>query len=181
MQADFLRSYETPGSNFDFKLELVDCKTNRPYNSAGGEEIELKVGSCIEFKITNVGLVGAYYSLIDIQPNNEMTLLIPSADLGTTAEEYYLKPGESFTTNYIITIYEPLGNETLKLITSKVPQDLSGIMTNKGRTTRGFKDLDPFEKILAATYNETSTRGVKVRKPKSDEIGTSSLYFKITQ
>jgi archaellum component FlaF (FlaF/FlaG flagellin family) len=180
VQGNFLRSYENV-SNYDFKIEIIneDCSTNKELGVITNEDIELKVGSCVQFKITNKGINGAYFSLLDIQPDNQINVLIPDYRGGFTAEEFYLKPGESYSISF--NIGDPLGNETLKLITSKEPQDLSGIIVSQGKSTRGFKEKNPFEEMLSATFDERGTRGMKVRKPSCDEVGTSTLYFKIVK
>ena len=184
-QGKFLRSYENPNAKFDFKIELVkvDCETEEELEISDLENgnLELYLGSCIRFKITNQGITGAYFSLLDIQPDNVVNLVIPATSLGYTAEEYYLKAGASFTTDYIVEIGAPIGLETLKLIASKKPQDLSGIIASQGKSTRGFSSMDPFEQLLAASFGSKATRGAKVRQAKKDELGVSTLFFEIKQ
>ncbi len=183
LQGKFLKSYDNEISKFDFSLALVsvDCQSQQPNIINPTDEINVKVGSCVKFKITNNGITGGYFSLLDIQPDNIINLIIPAVKIGYTAEEYYLKPGDAFTTDYIVEIGEPLGEETLKLIVSKTPQDLSGIIMTQGKSKRGIGTLDPFEQLLNASYNPVSMRGAKVRQSEGDEIGTSTLFFKIVK
>lgn len=179
IQGDFLKSYENPRSNLDFSLEIVivNCEDNSPIKSISQQDGTLKIGSCVQFKVTNDGVKGGYFSLIDIQPDNIINLVTPAVDYGYTADEYYLKPGDSYTTNYTIEIAHPAGQETLKLISSKAPLDLSGIMSSQGKSTRGLRELNAFEKMFAQTYN-INTRGVRVKKSK-EEVGAKTLYFNI--
>ena len=181
MQGKFIRSYENPTSKYNFSLELVpiECNTQKVLNLNKAGDMVVKLGSCVKFKITNTGVSGAYFSLIDIQPDNVLNVVIPAINLGYTAEEYYLKAGESYTTDYHIKISEPLGDETLKLVTSKTPQDLSGIISTEGKSKRGFKSLDSFEKMLSISYDLTHGTPTNQRKPIGEEIGTNTLYFKI--
>lgn len=181
IQGRFLKSYENPNSHheFDLSIVIVDCATNEEIKSINKQEGELPIGSCVQFKVTNTGLQGAYFSLIDIQPDNMINLIAPAVDLGYTADEYYLKAGESYTTGYTIEIAQPSGQETIKLISSKNPLDLSGIISSQGKSTRGIANRSPFEKMFSATYNVT-TRGTKIRR-KGEEVGTKTLYFNIVE
>ena len=181
IQGNFLKGYENPNSRheFDLSIVIVDCKTNKEIKSISNQEGKLPIGSCVQFKVTNIGLQGAYFSLIDIQPDNMINLIAPAVDLGYTADEYYLKAGASYTTSYTIEIAQPSGQETIKLISSKSPLDLSGIISSQGKSTRGIASKNPFEKMFAATYNVT-TRGAKIKR-KDEEVGTKTLYFNIVE
>ena len=182
VQGKFLRSYENPLSNFDFSLEIeeIDCETGVTTKALKSSEISLKVGTCVRFVVKNNGVVGAYFSIIDIQPDNIINLVTPAIDLGYTADEYYLKPGGTYATNYPIEIAQPSGEETLKVISSKNPLDLAGIIRTQGKSTRGVQNLDPFEAFMASSY-QTNTRGAKIKKQSGEEVGTKTLFFNIVE
>lgn len=182
-QAQFLRSYNIE-SDFDLNLEIiaVDCKSpdnEKPISI--DSEIELRLGLCIKFKITNHGKKKSYFSLIDIQSDHTTNVVIPTVSLGYTAEEYFLAPGESFITDFHLQIGEPLGSETLKLIASKNPMDLSSIIQSSGNATRGLGDLHPFEKMLLSSKSHSSTRGMVIRKSNVSDIGVKTIYFEIVK
>lgn len=188
VQGKILRSYDNPESNLKLKLEILktSCEnsTTNTDKTLNNTSLELSVGTCIKFKITNTGTKKAYFSLIDIQPDNVVNLVIPAIDLGYTASEYFLEPGDSYITDYSIEIGEPYGDETLKLISSSAPLDLSGVITREGQAaSRGLVsplvNMHPFESLLASTYLNSGTRGTRVKKASSEEIGTQTLYFKI--
>lgn len=181
IQGNFLKSYENPVSNheFDLAIVIVDCNTSKKLKSISNQDGDLPIGSCVQFKVTNTGIQGAYFSLIDIQPDNMINLIAPAVDQGYTADEYYLKPGASYITSYNSEIAQPAGQETIKLISSKSPLDLSGIISSRGQSTRGIATKNPFEQMFAETYNVT-TRGVKIKR-KGEEVGTKTLYFNIVE
>ena len=181
IQGNFLKGYENPSSNHEFALEIVivDCNTSKELKSISNQDGNLPIGSCVQFKVTNTGLSGAYFSLIDIQPDNMINLIVPAAEYKYTADEYYLKAGASYTTNYTIKIAQPAGQETLKLISSKSPLDLSGIISSQGKSSRGIATKNPFEQMFAETYN-VNTRGAKIKR-KGEEVGTKTLYFNIVE
>ena len=179
-QSSFLRSYNFEKSAFDFSLRvnIVDCSNIKSVEFKNPEIVT--VGDCVQFEITNDGISGAYFSLLDIQPDNLLNLVIPAIDLGYTADEYYLEAGETYTTNYPIEIAQPLGEETLKLVLSKNPLQLHTIMATQGRSTRGLGDLSNFEKIMVSTYN-TNARGGKIKRNPVEEVGTKTIFFKIVE
>ncbi len=185
-QGKILRSYNRPESNFTFNLEILEtnCEesNSKTEHALDKESLSIPIGTCIKFKITNTGKEKAYFSLIDIQPDNVINLVIPAIDLGYTASEYFLEPGESYTTDYSIEIAEPYGDETLKLICSDAPLNLSGII-NGSPTSRGLGNplvnRNPFEALLESTYLENNTRGARVKKASAEQIGTETIYFKI--
>lgn len=180
LQAKFLRSFNSDLSDFDFQLSIVqvDCQTEESLIQDQENETKLKVGSCIKFKIRNNGLVGAYFSLIDIQPDNVINLVIPAVHLDYTASEYYLKPGEDFVTSYAAQIAEPLGEETLKLITSKKPLEIADIIASQGNMKKGIKQLNDFEQQFATSFHKSNEAIIRSNK---DALGVVTLYLSIVE
>lgn len=178
MQSSFLRSYHHEKSSFDFslKINIVDCDNITSVKNVNPEVV--KVGDCIQFEITNEGISGAYFSLLDIQPDNLINLVIPAVELGYTANEYYLDAGETYATNYKIEIAQPLGEETLKLVLSKNPLQLHTIISTQGKSTRGIGDMTNFEKIMVSTFN-TNIKGSKIKRNPNEKVGTKTVFFKI--
>lgn len=119
--------------------------------------------------------------MIDIQSDHTTNVVIPTISMGYTAEEYFLAPGESFTTDFHLQIGEPIGLETLKLITSKNPLDLSSIIQSTGNATRGIGDLHPFEKMLLSSKSHSTTRGIVIKKSNVSDIGVETLFFEIVE
>ncbi len=177
-QSSFLRSYNYEKSAFDFSLRIntVDCSNIKNVKSENPEMVT--VGDCVQFEIINDGISGAYFSLLDIQPDNLLNLVIPAVELGYTADEYYLDAGETYATNYEIKIAQPLGEETLKLVLSKNPLQLHTIISTQGKSTRGMGDMTNFEKIMVSTYN-TNVRGAKIKRNPVEEVGTKTIFFTI--
>ncbi len=182
-QGKYLRSFESDASSYLLTTEIieVDCndESNQLQSFNSQSSIQIEIGTCIKLKISNEGTKPAYFSMLDIQPDNVVNVIIPAVELGYTADEYYLKPGETFITDYSIEIGEPFGDEVLKLIGSNEPLDLSGIIRSRGASTRGPSSDHPFEALMAATFQEESTRGAKIRKPSIEEVGTETVYFQI--
>ena len=184
-QGKYIKSFDTENAALKFNLQIIEVDPNdqnreiKTHNA--GSHIELKVGTAVKFRVENQGTKGAFFSLLDIQPDNLINLVIPAVGLGYTADEYYLKPGETYTTDYVIEIYEPFGEETLKLISTKKPMDLSGIIQNQGQATRGSGEMNNFETLLSSSFNGSTTRGAKVKSTGEQSLSTKTLFFKIVK
>ncbi len=180
-QGAFIRDFDQNSAKIDFSLEclIVDCDSGKTTKYVPGINSNLTLGTCVKFKITNNGSVGAYYSLVDVQPDNRVNLIIPFENYRYTAEEYYLEGGQSYTTDFIIEIAEPLGEELIKLICSKSPMDLSIIADKTDTNMRGFGEINFFEASIKSTLKEQAFRGAKVKRVKKDEISTESIFFSI--
>lgn len=180
-QGKYIRSFVSDNSFLNLTLEIkqVDCEDQK--NELDEPTDQISVGSCIKLRVSNEGKKAAYFSVLDIQPDNYINLIIPAVTLGYTPSEYYLEPGEVFETNYTIEIAPPYGNELMKLISTDEPVDLSAIMRSKGSQTRGNAPDHSFGQIMASTYGGTQTRGAKVKKPSLDEVGTFDKFFKIIE
>lgn len=182
-QGKYLKSLESSVIGYDFVVELVliDCTTKQPLPSSTATSNILPVGSCVQFEVSNEGLKGAYFSLIDIQPDNVVNIIAPATYLGYTADEYFLKPGETYRTDYPIEIGQPYGEETVKLIASASPLDLSAVITTQGKATRGLANSGPLEQIFAESYGSYGTRGMSTARKTGQQLTTKTLHFKIVQ
>lgn len=182
-QGQFLREFEQVNRRHDFQLQLilVDCRSGAVVKEVSEQDSELPIGTCVQFKITNKGIKGAYFSLIDIQSDNIVNIIAPATELGYTADEYYLEPGSEYVTDYLIEIAQPAGQEALKLLSSDKPLDLSRVIRTKGQSTRGLTDSNPLEQLFADTYGSVKTRGISVKKSHATAIGAQTLYFHIVE
>ncbi len=181
-QGKFIKNFDTGSAGYQFQLSLVevDPDTENPIKEYGPDEnIQLEIGTNIKIKVSNLGRKAGYFSLLDIQPDNQLNLLIPAVELGYTADEYYLAAGESYTTDYVIEVSKPIGGEMLKLICSKDALNLSHLLSSGGQTSRGFDQLNDFEHALVESFKLESSRGAKIKKKKGGQVGVFSLHFEI--
>ncbi|WP_430412327.1 caspase family protein [Kordia sp.] len=118
--------------------------------------IVFKEGDNTYIDIKNNSKMALYYTLLDIQPNNIINILIPED--GYTANDFHLKAGESY--KHQIEFYPPYGTEIFKLVASEQPLDLRPILRTKGKEA-GKKNPNPFELLFKDSYknNERLTRG----------------------
>lgn len=107
-----------------------------------------------------------YYTVIDIQPNNQVNVLIPGRR--DQPEDFLISQEDTIKLEKIFTIGPPYGVDVLKVIASDVPLDLRSIFETRGKAagTRG-RGKSPFEKIVEGTYN---AEGNKKRGPQEEAI-----------
>lgn len=148
----------------------------------------LNEGDHFKVKFINEGRKNAYISLLDIQPDNIVNLIIPGEK--ETAEEYVVAAKDSLELSYIFEIGKPYGVEVFKLIATEEPVNLSPIVTNRGGDAargeivgrRGGGKVHPLEELLINSYkaedgeNTRSTITTNV-PPSSGHI--ENLVFRI--
>ena len=169
-QAKFLKGYDNPSSSYKFDIKLWKTNCDHPIKDENQlKKVKhnlLKIGECIQIGIENIGTKPAYFSLLDIQPNNEINLIIPNPYSNKTAEDHFLNPGQSYLTDFIIDVAEPIGEETLKLIVTENPIHLLPIISNHKKYTRGAKTLDLFQDMQKEANN-------------LEDVGVETLFFEI--
>jgi hypothetical protein len=120
-----------------------------------------------------------YYTIIDLMPDNEVTVLIPG-DIDQP-QDYLLRAGEKKTIKDIqVDEITPEGKEFFKVIFSKTPLDLRSVF--KRSKTRGDGSLHSFENVLDDMLTD-SQEGSHTRSSfstvKAEEIGILTTGFTI--
>jgi hypothetical protein len=174
-----IETEEGTGRYKKIKIEEVERGDVRDYIKNG--MFELKEGDHFRLRITNHGDELAYFTILDIQPDNQINVLIPSR--GFPAAEFKIKPGETIELGNIYKIYPPYGLETFKLIASREPMDLSSVVSNKGAGTRGEK-ASPFTELLKSTYKENTRGAGNADQGESlppEEVNIFNMVFRIVE
>jgi metacaspase-1 len=178
-QAQFIRNLEQ--ENQQLKLELsfsLQTRNKRAVkhsfrmdslkNAAG--HIIIKNGDEVKIKITNKGTKPAYYTLLDIQPDNVVNVLFPGA--AESPSDYYLKPGEEFIIPKTVKFSPPTGHEVFKLIATKNPVNLRPLDQRRSHNT---PSTDPFETLINLSYYNEETRSAQ-GKTSSIPAGQVNIY-----
>ncbi|HKK88636.1 MAG TPA: caspase family protein [Saprospiraceae bacterium] len=173
-QCQFLRKFEETNYSISMDIQLVDQKTKQALTNQ-----QLRVGSELELSVRNTGLREVYFSIIDIQPDNVINMLVPPANGRYTAEEFYLLPGQEMTIPYHLRIAPPLGKDVLKLILTEKPVNLNAIISNKGNRRSMGQAQSPFERLLALSYN--NTRSYKRPRLKTGSLAVHGYVFEIVE
>ena len=167
-KARYLRKLELFNPEMNVQLELLPVKKYEKQSGIyvatefGKQEdkningqVEYKEGNLFIFKIKNKGIRAVYFQIIDIQPDNSVSVLIPSE--GVSEGDMKIEAGKTIVfTSKIMQIGKPLGTDMFKIIASPEPMyNLRNIIENK-KSTRGAAK-SPFE-ILAQNISK-GTRG----------------------
>ena len=168
-QAKFLRPLEVSDDRLSLTLDFLG-KDGQPLHSN-----QFKIGTELRLRIRNTGSAPCYFSLLDIQPDNQLNVIIPA---GKPAVDYYLAPGSHYDYPELLEVSEPMGTEVLKLIASEQPLDLSGIVQ-----TRGVEGLGkhPFEVLLRKTYLRDGSRGSRTENVPGGGVAVGSVVVVISQ
>lgn len=195
-QASYIRGLDITDSKMDVKFEFIPIETveeggktkektrgdiQSKIDSSG--VMTFKAGEAYKIKVSNNSNKLLYFSIIDIQPDNVINLVVPNANTGRMPIEYQVKPGETLVLgdDDIIVFYPPIGNEVFKLIATEKPLDLSTIIKTRGESSRGEKDGNPFVELFSESFKSGGSRGPGMPNVHSGSANVYSVTFKITE
>ena len=185
-KAKYLKQLQLINLDIDVKLELLPVKNyeekdggyvateyGKQKDKTINGQTEYKNGELFIFKVINKGYKEAYFQIMDIQPNNEVSILIPGK--GMNEGDFKIEGGQTIIfTSKIMQIGKPFGTDMFKIIVSPKPMyNLRNIIENK-KSTRGSKT--PFE-ILSQNIS-TGTRGNKPISVPVNTVNTHSVIIK---
>ncbi|MBK9017591.1 MAG: DUF4384 domain-containing protein [Saprospiraceae bacterium] len=138
VQCKFLRTLEMKEEELDIQLAFLplgkDSNALQIQSLADGDLTHFKVGEKFKLLIENKGTSDAYYTVLDIQPDNIITVIIPHNCSGRAANEFHIQPGERQEYECTFVASPPLGTDILKLIATQEPLDLTSIESRRGLT-----------------------------------------------
>lgn len=166
-QAKFLRPMEVQDSRLGLTLEFL-LPNGQP---AIGNRF--KLGEELRLRIRNTGSAPCYFSVLDIQPDNQLNVIVPA---GKPAADYYLAPGGQYDYPELVVVSKPIGTEVLKLIASEQPLDLSYIVATRGVSATG---QHPLEVLLRKTYLRDGSRGSETSNLPGGGVAVGSVLVEI--
>jgi hypothetical protein len=179
LRANFLRNLEIDNK---VKNPNIECLLTREGNEVviDGLKNKIKIGSMMKLRITNNSDKGQYFSVIDIQPDHIINVLIP---YNKPAEEYYLEPGQTYTTDFELEVLPPYGKDVIKVIMLSNPLDLNPVIK-----TRGISNIlsestkNPVEILLGNTFIEQPiSNGKELKINVSDISSITSMILDISE
>lgn len=186
VQAKFLRKMDSQSPLVDVSMEifpvLLDKKTwiEKPIPAAqkrdGAGNFHAKEGDVLKIRLTNRGSKAAYFTLLDIQPDNKLNILVP--DVGQAPSEFRIGAGETIEVAQRFEIAPPAGTEVFKLIATEQPIDLRPIAASRGET--GQKAVSsPFEMLFSETFGgeKVQSRGGRTLNLAAGSIHVASSTF----
>lgn len=182
-QGRFIRKLEMQGQDLKLSFKIIPTKTNENITNVDDlKELmpdsfgvkKLKVGDSFHILVLNNGLKPAFFTILDIQPDNYSKVIVPGER--QTPEEFRILPDQKLFIKEPWEIGPPLGNEVFKLIASDKPMDLRSVFG-----TRGGIEQSPFEKLYKETMSDEviGTRGSRVLNLGSSDIDINKESFLI--
>ncbi len=169
-QAKFLRDLEVTSPHLPLEFEIIPIKYDDRQNKVierlpieskmdAAGNLHFQNGDYLQIRVTNFGEKSAYYTFLDIQPDNVVNILIPGSI--EAPADFQIGPGDSKIVSKVFEIGPPSGTEVFKLIATDQAIDLRPIIASRGNGSKN-PNPNPFEKLFAESYfNEnTSTRGI---------------------
>jgi hypothetical protein len=187
-QAEYIRKLEQSSKSIaiDFEFVPIDFDVEEFEETARfpisdkmdyNRTIRFNEDDIVKLIVRNKGTQDAFFTVIDIQPNNEINVVFPK-DRESPAS-YSVKAGETFEVPHPILFGPPFGQELYKLIASKEPIDLRPIASTRGVSTRGSQPDDPFEKLFSLSYidEEVQSRGSRTLSLPKGKVNIFSQPF----
>jgi metacaspase-1 len=188
-RAKIISSLEINNPNFKAEIKLKHARLNNqtaPIISEDSLESypTFTTSQSGWFIIKNTGKSAFYFTLLDIQPDGQLNVILPDENKGYGFEEVRLEPGQQ--KGFPIDGFSPpLGIEKFKVIMSAKQENFSFLnSTNRDFTSRSstIKDESPLESLFKdltdGTMTRTTSRGVSVAGIPA-KGGTCSFTFKI--
>lgn len=151
-QIAYLRNLEITDRVLSLEVKLVNKKTGLPVD-------KYEIGETMQLQITNTGKKAAYYQVVDIQPDNQFSVVIPSAPY--VAADFMIQPGATQVVPIELEIYPPKGNELFKIIATNQPLDLNQSIFAQHQTKAN--EHNPFDKLLDMAKGKNNLKGEKAR------------------
>lgn len=177
-RALFIKSLNSDNEDLKLRAEIIftNDKDKENYKDSSFEKnsesgfIQLHDSTEFKIRVYNEGIKKAYFSIIDIQPDDTFNILIPNS--GEDPSSYSISPLESIdlppNTPYIVG--PPFGDECIKIIASATPVDYGPEGT---RSAMQKMDWENEDEPLSQTENSNA------RKKASLTLYTLTLHYKI--
>ncbi|MCC6412166.1 MAG: caspase family protein [Saprospiraceae bacterium] len=171
LQAQFLRTLQFQGSPYraDFTAQVGSKKSTPSIHAS----LPLRAEKDTAFiRVVNRGEKPVYYTIIDIDANNKVSVLLPGE--GWLPADFRLDPG--MESNIHRVMFDTPGREVLKLITTPNPIDLREAISTRGRSAKGRSF---FENLFAETYLEGSSSRGPTAAYQGNEAGVETVILEV--
>lgn len=179
-QVNFLKNIEMVNEALDVDFDIIKINPQQAGASTGNQLI-LKNGDQVKIRIINRGFSTVYFNLLDIQPDNQLNILIPPHHynkLILTPEECKINAGDTIIFPHPFRICPPFGNEIFKFIVSGAPFNLEPIATTRG-TKNSMGTQNPFSILFSNSFLSGRKRGGGNNIQPVSEVTIRTLVFKI--
>ena len=184
-QGKFLRNLSIDNAEYSAKIYLTEVnkiegtsgRSAKDYSEVGRiTSNKIKIGKFLRVDIQNNSNRVLCYSILDIDASGKISIVCPKN--GRLPEEYKVS-GNTLSTNngLIVKMSPPLGQGVLKLVVTKQPLNLSGLVTSRGEAANAASSFDMF---FQSTIKGKS-RGVDTLPIELEEIGIYDFVYEIVK
>jgi hypothetical protein len=139
MKAHFLRQIEMDELGVVFRAVFY-TNQNGAFQPCPITPI-FKIGESFRLELTNTGGQNCYFHLLDIQSNDLISTIVPTHNPYSKPGDWIIKAGETKLLEPTWRITPPAGTETIKILVSNQPIDLSGLLGGDQGVSRGITSL----------------------------------------
>lgn len=184
-QGKFLRNLSIENTEYSAKIILTEIqkiegtsgRSAKDYSEVGRvASNKIKVGKFLRVDIQNNSNRVLYYSILDIDASGKISIVCPKN--GRLPEEYKIA-GNTLSTNngIIVKMSPPLGQGVLKLVVTKQPLNLSGLVTSRGEAANAASSFD----MLFQSTIKGKSRGMDTLPIELEEIGIYDFVYEIVK
>ncbi|MBI1782250.1 MAG: caspase family protein, partial [Sphingobacteriales bacterium] len=172
----YLRSLPDGGDlSKNLIAQLIPQHISSTVNPNG--EMEFKPGDTFTMNVTNDSKENLFFSIVDIMPNNEMQVLIPTPK--REPGDYELGPKETRSFTIGVDANTPSGREVYKVFITREAIDLRKLFDRKNKAAHRAISMS-LEDMINDTFKDSgdaaATRSV-VSNVKLDEAGILTVGF----
>jgi hypothetical protein len=193
-RAAYLRNLNMKNEELKVSFEFVpiDYKKAEGNNNAVIKDLPVKSikdasGNIIfqhndryNIRIINNSNERLYYNILEIQPDNIVNILFPSAAQQPT--DCFINPGDSVRLQRVFRIGPPDGMNVMKLVAAKSPLNLRQVFAAQAGTRGNTGNPNnPFEKLMSGIHQTEGiqTRGSGEETIQPDAVNIFSVPYKI--
>jgi metacaspase-1 len=193
-QVKLIRSLDAPNAELTATIRIIPYKVKPNVNPRSLNDFEpldpsviypegsdiaiIPEGTYVRFEVVNSSLATLFYSILNISPKNELSLLAPDdkrepLEYRVTGNGSHMVPG--------IFLAENPGDDLLKLVVTREPLDLRSIVSTKGASSRGANNSS-LEVFLSSSFRGTAnTRSMESVSLEVEDVGVYSILYRITK
>jgi hypothetical protein len=184
-QAKILRNLTVENAEYSAALSLTEVQKIEGTSGRGAKDYnevgkitshKVKVGKTFRIDIQNNSNRVLYYSILDIDASGKISIVCPK--YGRLPEEYKVS-GNTLSTNsgIFVNIKPPSGQGVMKLVVTRQPINLSGLVTSRGESAVKGSSFDMF---FQSTI-KNRTRGMDTLPIELEEIGIYDFVYEIVK
>jgi hypothetical protein len=165
-QVILLKKLEAVNSRIRVGMEIIPVVFDERFEETGRTAMDkrrndqghliFEEGEYFKIKLTNYGQKRAYYTLISIQADNSVNVLIPERDVNgnlyRSAADCFIDAGVTEELGAVFYFGKPYGQEVFKLVSSSKPMQLQQLSETRGSENVDRTVFNDFELLFSSDF-----------------------------